>query len=125
MKMKDIVKEGTLDDLGLRGHGDELDNDEKDIGKGFEKTSIFDQLGAVLDTRTGDDPITSVKTDDGKELNVTARQAVNLRRLLTAEGMKPQLKLRFTKDIQMSNNLIDFLDVHPDKMSQVFIKKYM
>mgnify|MGYP000356530786 CR=1 FL=1 len=27
MKMKDIVKEGTLDDLGLRGHGDELDND--------------------------------------------------------------------------------------------------
>lgn len=123
--MKDIVKEGTLDDLGLRGHGSELDNDEKDIGKGFEKTSIFDQLGAVLDTRTGDDPITSVKTDDGKELNVTARQAVNLRRLLTAEGMKPQLKLQFTKDIQMSNNLHDFLDVHPDKMSQVFMKKYM
>ena len=123
--MKDIVKEGTLDDLGLRGHGSELDNDEKDIGKGFEKTSILDQLGAVLDTRTGDDPSTSVKTDDGKELNVTARQAVNLRRLLTAEGMKPQLKLQFTKDIQMSNNLHDFLDVHPDKMSQVFMKKYM
>jgi hypothetical protein len=125
MKMKDIVKEGTLDDLGLRGHGSELDNDEKDIGKGFEKTSIFDQLGAVLDTRTGDDPITTVQTDDGKELNVSPRQAVNLRRLLTAEGMKPQLKLQFTKDIQMSNNLHDFLDVHPDKMSQVFMKKYM
>ena len=125
MKMKDIVKEGTLDDLGLRGHGDELDNDEKDIGRGFEKTSVFDQLGAVLDTRTGDDPITSIKTDDGKELKVTPQQAVMLRRLLTAEGMKPQLKLRFTKDIQMSNNLHDFLDVHPDKMSQVFIKKYM
>lgn len=123
--MKDIVKEGTLDDLGLRGHGSELDNDEKDIGKGFEKTSIFDQLGAVLDTRTGDDPITTVQTDDGKELNVSPRQAVNLRRLLTAEGMKPQLKLQFTKDIQMSNNLHDFLDVHPDKMSQVFMKKYM
>ena len=125
MKMKDIVKEGTLDDLGLRGHGDELDNDEKDIGRGFEKTSVFDQLGAVLDTRTGDDPISSIKTDDGMELKVTPQQAVMLRRLLTAEGMKPQLKLRFTKDIQMSNNLHDFLDVHPDKMSQVFIKKYM
>jgi hypothetical protein len=125
MKMKDIVKEGTLDDLGLRGHGDELDNDEKDIGRGFEKTSVFDQLGAVLDTRTGDDPISSIKTDDGKELKVTPQQAVMLRRLLTAEGMKPQLKLRFTKDIQMSNNLHDFLDVHPDKMSQVFMKKYM
>ena len=125
MKMKDIVKEGTLDDLGLRGHGDELDNDEKDIGRGFEKTSVFDQLGAVLDTRTGDDPISSIKTDDGKELKVTPQQAVMLRRLLTAEGMKPQLKLRFTKDIQMTNNLHDFLDVHPDKMSQVFIKKYM
>ena len=125
MKMKDIVKEGTLDDLGLRGHGDELDNDEKDIGRGFEKTSVFDQLGAVLDTRTGDDPISSIKTDDGKELKVTPQQAVMLRRLLTAEGMKPQLKLRFTKDIQMSNNLHDFLDVHPDKMSQVFVKKYM
>jgi len=125
MKMKDIVKEGTLDDLGLRGHGDELDNDEKDLGKGFTNDPIFDQLGAVLDTRTGDDPITSVKTDDGKEVKVTAQQAVNLRRLLTAEGMKPQLKLQFTKDIQMSNNLHDFLDVHPDKMSQVFMKKYM
>jgi len=125
MKMKDIVKEGTLDDLGLRGHGDELDNDEKDIGRGFEKTSVFDQLGAVLDTRTGDDPISTIKTDDGKELKVTPQQAVMLRRLLTAEGMKPQLKLRFTKDIQMSDNLHDFLDVHPDKMSQVFIKKYM
>ena len=33
--MKDIVKEGTLDDLGLRGHGDELDNDEKDLGRGL------------------------------------------------------------------------------------------
>ena len=87
--------------------------------------SVFDQLGSVLDTRTGDDPISSIKTDDGKELKVTPQQAVMLRRLLTAEGMKPQLKLRFTKDIQMSNNLHDFLDVHPDKMSQVFIKKYM
>ena len=125
MKMKDIVKEGTLDDLGLRGHGDELDNDEKDIGKGFTNDPIFDQLGQILDTRTGDDPISSVKTDDGKELPVSPQQAVMLRRLLTAEGMKPQLKLRFTKDIQMSNNLHDFLDVHPDKMSQVFIKKYM
>ena len=123
--MKDIVKEGTLDDLGLRGHGDELDNDEKDIGKGFTNGPIFDQLGQILDTRTGDDPISSVKTDDGKELPVSPRQAVNLRRLLTAEGMKPQMKLRFTKDIQMSNNLHDFLDVHPDKMSQVFMKKYM
>lgn len=123
--MKDIVKEGTLDDLGLRGHGDELDNDEKDIGKGFTNDPIFDQLGQILDTRTGDNPISSVKTDDGKELPVSPRQAVNLRRLLTAEGMKPQMKLRFTKDIQMSNNLHDFLDVHPDKMSQVFMKKYM
>lgn len=123
--MKDIVKEGTLDDLGLRGHGDELDNDEKDIGKGFTNDPIFDQLGQILDTRTGDDPISSVKTDDGKELPVSPQQAVNLRRLLTAEGMKPQMKLRFTKDIQMSNNLHDFLDVHPDKMSQVFMKKYM
>jgi hypothetical protein len=125
MKMKDIVKEGTLDDLGLRGHGDELDNDEKDLGKGFTNDPIFDQLGQILDTRTGDNPISSVKTDDGKELPVSPRQAVNLRRLLTAEGMKPQMKLRFTKDIQMSNNLHDFLDVHPDKMSQVFMKKYM
>ena len=91
--MKDIVKEGTLDDLGLRGHGDELDNDEKDIGKGFTNDPIFDQLGQILDTRTGDDPISSVKTDDGKELPVSPQQAVNLRRLLTAEGMKPQMKL--------------------------------
>ena len=125
MKMKDIVKE-DFDDLKLGKLGSELDDDERDMGKGFEKEPMFDQLGKILDTRGGDDPVRSVTTDDGETIEVDVNQAHELRKLLRAEGMKPQQKLRFTKDLQLSKHLHDFVDSKDyHKIGSVFMQKYM
>jgi hypothetical protein len=125
MKMKDIVKE-DFDDLKLGKLGSELDDDERDLGKGFEKEPMFDQLGKILDTRGGDSPLTTVTTDDGEEIEVNPDQAHELRKLLRAEGMKPQQKLRFTKDLQLSKHLHDFVDSKDyHKIGAVFMQKYM
>ena len=65
-------------------------------------------------------------TDDGEKVEVSPQQARILRQLLTAEGMKPQIKLQFTKDLQKSSTLHDFVDQKdPNKMGQVFMMKYM
>lgn len=125
MKMKDIVKE-DFDDLKLNKLGSELDDDERDMGKGFEKEPMFDQLGKILDTRGGDNPVRSVTTDDGETIEVDVNQAHELRKLLRAEGMKPQQKLRFTKDLQLSKHLHDFVDSKDyHKIGSVFMQKYM
>tara|TARA_B100001057_G_scaffold474707_1_gene540567 strand:+ start:3179 stop:3559 length:381 start_codon:yes stop_codon:yes gene_type:complete len=126
MRIKDIVKEGTFDDFDMKDYGKDLDNDEKDIGKGFEREPMFDQLGKILDTRQGDDPLKHVMTDDGEKVEVNPMQAQELRKLLRYEGMKPQIKLRFTKDLQMAKNLHDFVDSKDYKqIGAVFMQKYM
>ena len=51
MRIKDIVKEGTFDDFDMKDYGKEMDDDERDMGKSFEKDSMFDQLGKIIDTR--------------------------------------------------------------------------
>lgn len=126
MKMKDLLKEGDFDDFGLSGHGAELDNDDEGEGKGFEKDPMFDQLGKIIDTRSGDAPVQTVMTDDGEEIAVDVNQAHELRKLLRAEGMKPQQKLRFTKELQLSKHLHDFVDSKDyHKIGAVFMQKYM
>lgn len=125
MKLKDIIKEEDFDDLGLRGLGSELDQDD-DGGKGFDKDPIFDQLGKILDSQSNPNPVTTVTTDDGEKIKVTPQQAQVLRQLLTAEGMKPAMKLKFTKDLQRSDVLHDFVDEKDyHKIPYIFQKKYM
>lgn len=120
-----ITGEGSMDDLGLRGHGDELDQDDEG-GKGFDNENMFGQLGKILDTQGGADPIKTVRTDDGKEIEVSPEQARVLRMMLSAEGIKPNVKLQFTKDIQNSQTLHDFVDVKDyHEMPKVFMQKYM
>ena len=126
MRIKDIVKEGTFDDFDMKDYGKEMDDDERDMGKSFENDSMFDQFGKILDTRTGDDPITHVTTDDGEKVEVNAQQATELRNLLRSDQIKPQLKLRFTKDLQMAKHLHDFVDSKDYKqIGSVFMQKYM
>ena len=126
MKLKDIMNEGHMDDLGLKGYGSELDDPDKDMGKSFKGDSMFDQLGKILDSSGNPNPIKHVMTDDGEKVEVSPQQARILRQLLTAEGMKPQIKLQFTKDLQKSSTLHDFVDQKdPNKMGQVFMMKYM
>ena len=37
MRIKDIVKEGTFDDFDMKDYGKEMDDDERDMGKSFDK----------------------------------------------------------------------------------------
>lgn len=124
MKLKDIMKEGDFDDLGLKNYGSELDQD--DTGASFKEDSMFDQLGKILDSAGNPNPIKHVVTDDGEKVEVTPQQAKVLRQLLTAEGMKPNVKMQFTKDLQKSATLHDFVDEKDyHKIGQIFMMKYM
>ena len=124
MKLKDVLKEGDFDDLGLKGYGSELDQD--DDGEGFSQKSMFDQLGKILDSVGTPNPVKSVITDDGEKIEVSPQQAKVLRQLLTAEGMKPNVKMQFTKDLQKSATLHDFVDEKDyHKIGQIFMMKYM
>ena len=81
MKMKDIVKE-DFDDLKLGKVGAELDDPERGMGKSFKGDSMFDQLGKIIDTQGGADPLKTVVTDDGETIEVDPNQAAELRKLL-------------------------------------------
>lgn len=127
MKMNELLKEDfdDIDDLGLGNVGKELDVDDTG-GKGFDNDPMFDQLGKILDTQSGADPVRTVKTDDGKEIEVSPQQARMLRMMLNSENIKPAPKLRFTKDIQKSGTLHDFVDVKDyHEMPKIFMQKYM
>ena len=64
--------------------------------------------------------------DDGEKIEVNAQQATELRNLLRSDQIKPQLKLRFTKDLQMAKHLHDFVDSKDYKqIGSVFMQKYM
>ncbi len=125
MKMKDIVKE-DFDDLKLGKVGAELDDPERGMGKSFKGDSMFDQLGKIIDTQGGADPLKTVVTDDGETIEVDPNQAAELRKLLRAEGLKPQQKLQFTRDLQLSQHLHDFVDSKDyKKIGAIFMQKYM
>ena len=126
MRIKDIVKEGTFDDFDMKDYGKDLDDDDKDIGKGFSGDPMFDQLGKIIDSRTSPKPVTTVTTDDGEKIQVNPMQAQELRKLLRHDGMKPQMKLRLTKELQMAKHLHDFVDSKDYKqIGAVFMQKYM
>jgi len=119
------IDEGDYDDLNLKNYGSELDKDDTG-GKGFDNDAMFLQLGKILDSQSNPNPINTVTTDDGQTVTVTPDQARVLRMMLTAEGMKPAVKLQFTKDIQNSATLHDFVDVKDyHEMPQIFMQKYM
>ena len=128
MKITDILTEADFDfdDLKLKGLGSELDRDDTD--KGFNAPAMVDQLGKILDSRGNPNPITSVKTDDGKEVKITMDQASTLMALLKREPrnyIDREEKNRFRDEIQTSPGLNPFLDAGDGKsMQQVFVQKY-
>lgn len=130
MRIKEIkmVKEAFDDDdiEAMKSAGIDPADQDDDGDEGFAQKSIFDQLGKVLDSRGNPNPVDTVVTDDGKEHKVTPAQAQMLRMMLSAEGMKPNVKMQFTKDLQQSAHLHDFLDMSdPKQMATLFMKKYM
>ena len=124
--MKDIIKEGNFDDLGLASLGSELDKDDDGDGQSFKQASMFDQLGKVLDSQGNPNPVNTVTTDDGQEHEVTGDQARMLRMFATTDKVKPIVRTQFIKDIQTSNGLIDFLDIKDyHEMPKLFMQKYL
>ena len=110
------------DDFGIGDVGRELDVDDEGGGKGFEKENILMQLAKVLDNSNQ----TTVTTDDGKTFNVTPDQARTLRKFGTTNNVKTPIRLAFTKDIQHSHGLSDFLDQPNDQaMHVLYVTKYL
>jgi hypothetical protein len=105
---------------------DDFDSDDDTEAPGFKNETMFNQLGKVLDSQENPKPLNTVTTDDGKTFKVTADQAQILRMLATTDKVKPQVRMQFTKDIQTSNGLIDFLDIKDyHEIPALFVKKYL
>ena len=85
------VHEGVLDDLGLRGHGSELDND--DAGMNADYTQVATQAAQFSDLPKGG----TIETTDGQKIDVTQDEANFLKRFTGREvarlydmfGVKP------------------------------------
>lgn len=71
MKLKHLMNEDDMADLGLKGHGSELDIDIDPNKEKFKNPQMMVQLRKVADYPDGG----TVKTDDGKEIKVSGREA--------------------------------------------------
>lgn len=101
---------------------DPADDPNAGFDKEFKQDSIFNQLGKILDSQGNPRPLDTVVTDDGKKHKVNFRQASTLRRLLTAPRVKPDVKAKFTKDLQTSEVLEKFLQ--SNDMVELFVSMY-
>lgn len=116
-----LVPEDYKDDFSMDVI-DPADDDEAGMGKGFTGEDMYNQLGKVLDNSEVD----TVTTDDGDTFKVTDDQARILRMLASSEKLKPQPKLKFSKDIQTTAGLTDFLDIKDyHEIPQLFVKRYL
>ena len=101
---------------------DPADDPNAGFDKEFKQDSMFNQLGKILDSQGNPRPLDTVVTDDGKKHRVNFNQAKTLRRLLTAPRVKPDIKAKFTKDIQTSEVLDKFLQ--SKDMVDLFVSMY-
>ena len=101
---------------------DPADDPNAGYDKEFKQDSMFNQLGKILDSQGNPRPLDTVVTDDGKKHRVNFNQAKTLRRLLTAPRVKPDVKAKFTKDIQTSEVLDKFLQ--SKDMVDLFVSMY-
>ena len=123
--VKPTLEDDDYKDLDLDDLGSELDQDDDEHG-GFSQKPMYDQLGKVLDSAGNPNPVDTVTTDDGKEHKVTVDQARVLRMLATTDKVKPMVRDKFTKDIQTSNGLADFLDIKDyHEITHLFVKRYL
>lgn len=122
------VQYGDLDvDTGMTD-GDE---DEYATKPGYEQDSMINQLGKIIDSEeAGKDaedmkiknfkPVTSVKTDDGKEVKVSPEQAKALKKMMdmlpsNRGGEEQSPREKFLDAIQNSEGLANMLDFAKSK----------
>lgn len=75
--MTDVVAEGTLDDLGLKGHGRELDKDIDPMKKRYDQDLITVQAGKLSDYQDGGE----IVTDGGAKHRISNQEAKLIRNL--------------------------------------------
>ncbi len=75
--MTDVVAEGTLDDLGLKGHGRELDKDIDPMKKRYDQDLITVQAGKLSDYQDGGE----IVTDGGAKHRISNQEARLIRNL--------------------------------------------
>ena len=122
------VQYGDLDvDTGMK----DSEDDDYETKPGYEQDSMINQLGKVIDSEeAGKDaedmkiknfkPVTSVKTDDGKEMDMTPGQAKALKKMMdmlpTNRGGEEQSpREKFLDAIQSSEGLANMLDFAKSK----------
>lgn len=109
--MKDLNEAFGDDDFGLGRHGSELDNDERGMKKGYSQDPLVTQIGKIIDTRTGDNPITTVTTDDGQSHKVGPQMAQVLQALLKGQigDMKPFMREKLQDKLQSSSRDLEYI----------------
>lgn len=107
MKISELL-EGTMDDLGLKGHGAELDSDD-DGADAFdvkgERMAV--QLMKVADSQKGEG---KVKTDDGDVMTVSSRTAQSILDMERSPNLKPAQKEQIAKMVQTTAGLQKLID---------------
>tara|TARA_B100000900_G_scaffold408643_1_gene423233 strand:+ start:3602 stop:4033 length:432 start_codon:yes stop_codon:yes gene_type:complete len=130
MKAHDFIKEIDADDQdaidSLKKAMDPADDDEAGMDKEFKKEPMIIQLGKVLDSRGNPNPVKHVVSDSGKKYDISPGQAQTLKMFLTTDAVKPDVKRKFTLDIQNDDVLGMMLKAKDQKdMVGMFKAAYM
>ena len=106
---------------GLNELDIEKDDDYSDV-PGFKEKPMFDQLGKIIDSyemsQDGDDiknPLSTVKTDDGEEIEVSVGEARALKDMMemlssARQGEEKSAREKFLDSIQKSEGLHSMLE---------------
>ena len=100
MKMKDIKEAFGDPDYGLKGHGAELDIDDKDVDD-KATTAMAVRLLRATDYDDGD----TITTDDGKKFKVSKARAIAIRNVIgPGSDLKSMDKGRLDNMLKKSEN---------------------
>lgn len=114
MKMKDIHEDFDDDDFramkSAKPGFDPADSDD-DEGAEFKAKRMFDQLGKVIDSRGNPNPLTTVTTDNGDEVEVSPQEAHMIRGLEMRTSQQGGQKEKFMRMIQTTDGLNKVLDM--------------
>lgn len=93
-------------DLSYRASG----YDYKEYDPGFDKDSIWDQLGNILDSVGNPFPLDKIVTDDGVEFTgITPRDCLDIRNL-ALQFEKTDTRKEFLERIQQSESFNEVLE---------------
>ena len=106
---------------GLQERDLDVDDDYSDV-PGYKEKPMFDQLGKIIDSddmsKDGDDiknPLSTVKTDDGEEVEVSVGEAKALKRMMemlpsARMGSEKSAREKFLDTIQKSEGLHSMIE---------------